>query len=194
MTNSIPEPSADYLRRLREFQVKVRESTRSTRPLDKVAVPARGPLSARERATLDRLAKLSRPLADSLEQALRDLNDPSRLSYVGPAGEVREVMRAAIQLLAPDEEVRAQKWFVGIKQGDKVNPSQAERTRYAVQSRRGNPDQLKELDALVDALVGKIGRETYASSSKAFHAGTAQEDVWKLTGWVFSVLDEVLPS
>jgi hypothetical protein len=172
----------------------VRDSTRSTKPLDRVAVPARGPLSAREISILGRLTKLSRPLADSLEQALRDLNDSGRLSYVGPAGEVREVMRATIQSLAPDADVRAQPWFMGNRQGDKVNPTQSERTRYAVQMRRGNPDQIKDLDELVDALIGKIGRETYASGSKAFHAGTAQDDVWKLTGWVFSVLDEVLPS
>ena len=29
-----------------------------------------------------------------MEQVLRDMNDQSRLSYVGPAGEVREVMLA----------------------------------------------------------------------------------------------------
>jgi len=102
-------------------------------------------------------------------------------------------MRAAIQELAPDSEVRAQPWFLGHKQGEKVNPTQAERTRLAVQKQRGNPDQVKELDALIDELVGKVGRETYATGSKAFHAGTAREDVSKLTRWVFAVLDEVLP-
>jgi len=194
MSISDSEPSRDYLRRLREFQTKVRESTRLNRSLSQAVVPARGPLSAREIAILDRLAKLAKPLADSLEQALQDLNDSTRLSYVGPAGEVREVMRAAIQGLAPDPEVRQQPWFVGVSQGQQKNPTQAERTRYAVQQNRGDWDQLRELDSLVDALVGKIGRSTYVSGSKAFHAGTAQDDVWKLVGWVFSVLDEVLPS
>jgi hypothetical protein len=140
------------------------------------------------------LARLSQPLADSLEQSLRDLNDPNRLSFVGPAGEVREVMRAAIQILAPDEEIRAQPWFIGHRQGNNDNPTQAERTRLAVQKVRGNTDQVRELDSLVDQLVGKIARETYASGSRAFHAGTARDDVWKLTRWVFAVLGEVLPN
>jgi len=194
MTSSSFEPTPDYLRRLREFQARARDLSRSTRPKTiPKPVPARGPLSARDVSVLERLTKLSRPLAGSLEQALRDLNDLSRLSYVGPAGEVREVMRATIQLLAPDDEVRNQNWFVGHKQGDSVNPTQAERTRLAVQKRRGNSDQLKVTDSLIDELVGKVGRETYTAGSRAFHAGTAQQDVSRLTGWVFSVLDEVLP-
>lgn len=181
----------DLLRRLREFQVQVRQPAR---PIAESVVPARGPLSARESSILVRLRKLSGPLADSMEQALRDMNDQSRLSYVGPAGEVREVMRATVQQLAPDEEIRKQPWYVGIPQGNKTNPSQAERTRYAVQQRRGSKDQVEDLDELVDNLVGQIGRRTYAVGSGKFHAGTDQADVWKLTGWVWAVLDEVLPA
>ena len=128
-----------------------------------------------------------------MEQALTDMNDHSRLSYLGPAGEVREVLRATVQQLAPDDEVKKQTWYVGIEQGGKRNPSQAERTRYAVQNRGGNKDQVKEIDDLVDGLIGQIGRQTYATASGAFHAGTQRDKVRKLTGWVFALLDEVLP-
>jgi hypothetical protein len=181
----------DRLRRLREFQVQVRQP--ATKRVEAV-VPARGPLSAREAGILSRLRKQSGSLADSMEQALRDMNDQSRLSFVGPAGEVREVMRATVQLMAPDEEVRKQPWFVGIKQGNKMNPSQAERTRYAVQQRRGSREQVEGVETLIDELVGQISRQTYNVGSGKFHAGTEQPEVWKLAGWVWAVLDEVLPA
>jgi hypothetical protein len=102
-------------------------------------------------------------------------------------------MRAAIQMLAPDDEIRKQPWFVGIQQGSKRNPSQSERTRYAVQQRKGNKEQVKAADELIDELVGQIGRQTYSAGSSALHAGTVRSKVLKLTGWIFAVLDEVLP-
>ena len=184
-------PDPDLLRRLREFQGQVRQPAR---PIAEGVVPARGPLSGREASILARLRKLSGPLADSMEQALRDMNDHTRLSYLGPAGEVREVMRAAVQHLAPDNEVRRQPWFNGIPQGGKINPSQAERTRYAVQQRRGSREQIEDVDALIDQLVGQIGRRTYTIGSGKFHAGAEQTDVLKLAGWIWAVLDEVLPT
>lgn len=191
MSNS-GEPSPDYLRRLREYQLQVRAVRR--KPTTAAAViPARGPLSRRQLAVLDRLRRLSPSLAESLEQALRDLNDPTRLSYMGPAGEVREVLRAAIQKLAPDVDVKAQPWFKGYEQGGKVNPTQVERTRYAVQNRGGSTDQAKATDELIEELVGKVSRETYQVGSKSFHAGAIQGEVEKLAGWIFALLDEALP-
>src|SRR3954447_8406252 len=93
----------DWFRRLREFQRSVRRSARANA---KPIVPARAPLSeTNTEILLVRLRGLSPGLADSLEQALADLNDNTRLSYVGPAGEIREVLRAAIQQLAPDDLV-----------------------------------------------------------------------------------------
>ncbi len=164
-------------------------------PIRKVeaVVPARGPLSGRDAHIIARLRRHSEPLADSLEQVLKDLNDHTRLSYVGPAGEIREVLRATVQLFAPDDEVRAQSWFVGYAVGNKVNPTQAERVRYAVQMRGGSRDQVNGMDVLIDQQVGQIGRQTYNTGSSAFHAGTIQANVRKLTGWVFAMLDEVLP-
>lgn len=169
-----------------------RETTRAV-AARRSTPPARGPLSGRDADVLRRLRALSGPLADSLEQALRDLNDLSRLSYVGPAGEVREVMRAAVQLLAPDSEVAAQPWFKGVPDAGSPRPTQAERIRYAIQRQGGDFDQVRDVDELVETLVGKIGRSTYTTGSKAFHAGTVRGRVENLTGWVFAVLSEVLP-
>jgi hypothetical protein len=191
MTQPIPieGPSPEQLRRLNEFQAKVRQPSRPAQ----VGVPARGPLSQHQADILARLRRRAPTLADSMEQALRDVNDHTRLTYMGPAGEVREVMRAAIQIFAPDEEVKAQPWFKGHEQGGKVNPTQAERIRYAVQKRGGSTDQVKGTDEVIDKLVGQIGRETYSVGSKAFHAGVVRRDVEKLAGWVFTVLGEILP-
>ena len=185
----VDDPDPDRLRRLREFQASVRRSPRSPEGV----VPARAPVSGRESEILARLRRLSPQLADSFEQALKDLNDHTRLSYIGPAGEIREVMRAAIQLLAPDEEVKGQAWYVGIEQGGKRHPSQAERARYAAQRRGGSGDQVRSTDSLVDELVGQVSRQTYASGSGAFHGAAARPKVRKLTGWVNAILDEVLP-
>jgi hypothetical protein len=52
---------------------------------------------------------------------------------------------------------------------------------------------VRVIDELIDQLVAQIGRDTYSSGSKAFHAGTVQPKLRKLTGWVFAILDEVLP-
>jgi hypothetical protein len=103
------------------------------------------------------------------------------------------VLRAAVQLLVSDEDVKNEPWFAGHQQGNKTNPTQAERIRYAVQQRGGSRDQVKRADELIDELVGQIGRQTYSIGSSALHAGTLQERVRKLVGWIFALLDEVLP-
>jgi Predicted pPIWI-associating nuclease len=155
--------------------------------------PAPLPMSRREREVLVRLRGLDPSLARSLEQVLTDLNDHSRMTYAGPAGEVREVLRATIQHLAPDDRVREQPWFVGTPQGGNANPTQAERARYAAQVNGSNKDQLETASRLIDELVGRIARQTYTTGSKRLHAGARLSDVRKLTGWILMVFDEVLP-
>jgi hypothetical protein len=139
------------------------------------------------------LRQHSLPLAHSLEQALTDINDGTRLTYIGPAGEAREVMRAAIQLFSSDEKIREQPWYVGTKQGSATNPTQAERLRYVVQLRGGDLSQVADAVDMVDERIARLGRRVYQRASAALHAETQRREVRKLTGWVFAVLDEVLP-
>ena len=73
---------------------------------------------------LARLNGVSPAIADSYQQACIDLADDDRRTYVGPAGELREVLRGTIDQLSPDDdEIRTQPWFKGY-QG---KPTQAER-------------------------------------------------------------------
>lgn len=102
-------------------------------------------------------------------------------------------MRATIQLFAPDDEIRTQPWFKGVKQGDHINPTQAERLRYAVQRRGGDERHAADAVDMIDERIGRLGRAVYQRASASFHATNQRQEVRKLIGWVFAVLDEVLP-
>lgn len=142
----------------------------------------------------DRLEQLSPDLAASYVQVHADLADKQRSTFLGPAGEIREVMRAVIHLLAPDEEVQAQNWFVG-EQG---RPTQAERIRYSVQQRAAGepgPGEAAPVEAadVVETKVGRLGRVLYGRASRALHAGLQRDELERIVGYVEAVLNEVLP-
>ena len=182
---------AELARRLNEYQTRVRGLTGQQQGVpESTGLPA---LSGTHRAIVTRLRAQSARLADSLEQAMADIDDKNRRTYVGAAGEAREVMRAAIQSLAPEDEVRQQSWFVGVKQGDKVNATQAERLRYAVQRRGGDYRHATESVDTIDERIGRLGRNVYQRASSSFHAENQRQEVRKLASWIFAVLDEVLP-
>jgi Predicted pPIWI-associating nuclease len=182
----------DLLRRLREFQTRVRQIPAGSRNLDAV-VPARGPLSGSQAGTMARLRRLSPRIADSFEQALRDVNDGTRLTYGAPAGEAREVLRQAIDAMAPDDQVRRQSWFKGYVKDGNVEATQAERVQYAAQLRGGDYRAANEATEIIDQRIGRLGRMVYKSGSAALHAETQQTEVRKMMGYVFAVLDDVLP-
>ena len=139
---------------------------------------------------LRRLRALKAELATSFEQVLWDLEGPERLTYIGPAGEAREVLRATEHLLAPDASVKAEPWFVG----EKGRPTQAERVRFAVQ-RNGSKvrQEVIDSDGLVDAKIGALARSVYETASGALHAGTQRREARKIVNHVVVVLDEILP-
>lgn len=191
----LPRNSAgsDLFRRLNELQVRVRQLTAApqeahSRPRDGQPV-----VSGSQANILARLRDQSPQLADSLTQAIADLDDASRKTYIGAAGEAREVMRAAIQLYAPEEEVKKQSWFKGVQQGGQTNATQAERLRYAVQARGGDYRQANDAVDMIDERIGRLGRQVYQRASSAFHSTNQRQELRKLIGWVFAVLDEVLP-
>lgn len=153
------------------------------------AVTVDRPASEVRETLAARLQELSPELSASYAQVHTDLADQTRTSYLGPAGEIREVMRGAMHLLAPDDDVKAEVWFVGYD----GRPTQAERIRYIVQSKAGEESTVGTAE-VVDEKVGRLGRLLYKRASKSFHAGTQREEVRKIVGWVEAVLNEILPA
>jgi hypothetical protein len=183
-------PSREYLDGLRAFQERADKLTAPRSRGVPAAADAKGTLSSHQRQVLDRLRAYRPELAESLEQALLDLEAGGRRTYVGPAGEAREVMRAAIHLLAEDGPVKLQTWYKGDEHG---NPTQSERVRYAVaQKGRAEGEALSSAE-LVEEKIGALGRNVYRRASRAFHVGTQQREVRTILSYVFVVLDEVLP-
>lgn len=158
------------------------DAARWTQASAQPATAARGTLTAR-------LESLSRDLAASYRQVHADLVDAQRQTFLGPAGEIREVMRAAIHLLAPDEEVESQDWFVG----HEGRPMQAERIRYIVQQQSEGEAAPVEAAEIVDTKVGRFGRVLYSRASRAFHVGTQRDELSRIVAYVEAVLNEILP-
>ncbi|WP_419846047.1 hypothetical protein [Candidatus Poriferisocius sp.] len=139
-----------------------------------------------------RLSTLDEAIAKSYEQALLDLSDPQRLTYVGPATELREVLRATLHRLSPpDEEISAQPWF----KGHQGKPTQAERVRAILDNKERSEQPTKTLD-IIDQKIGLIARLTYQQASAATHLGrdAGQDEVNRLRTWVDAVLGEILPN
>jgi hypothetical protein len=185
---------ADLRGRLREI---VRTIERDVLPAydtarwTSAATASPSPTATAVRGTLEaRLNQVSSDLALSYRQVHLDMADGSRASYVGTAGELREVMRGAISLLAPSDAVRAEPWYVG----HEGRPTQAERIRYIVQQRSDTGEEAPtEAADMVETRVGRFGRMLYSRTSGALHAGTQREELDRLVGYVEAVLNEILP-
>jgi len=176
----------DYLKRLRAFQ----ESLPALHlPPRSITVSVSPIFTPEQEEIASRLAAVDPDLAASYRQVIVDVAQV-RDTYVGPAGEIREVLRGAIAQLAPDEDVKAETWFIG----HEGRPMHAERIRLAIQRNRGSADQqIVQADEILETKIGKLGRSLYTRSSKSLHAGTQQREVRKIVDWVELVLDEVLP-
>jgi hypothetical protein len=153
------------------------------------AATAERVVSATDEELLRRLEGVSLELAESYRQVLQDTRDESRLTFLGPAGELREIMRAAIHILAPDNAVAGQAWFVG-HQG---RPTQAERIRFILQEGRGERSAVETAE-VVEQKVAELGRSLYTRASQAFHAGAKRAEVERALAYVRAILNEILPA
>ena len=140
---------------------------------------------------LERLTNVEEAIARSYQQACSDLDDPNRLTYVGPATEFREVLGATIRRLSPpDDAITTMPWF----KGHQGRPTQAERIRAILGDKERSAPPTKTLE-IIDGAIGSVARSTYGRASAATHLGRKmdQEEVGKLRTWVEAVLGEILP-
>lgn len=161
--------------------------------------PQRTP-AGRDQEVVERLQQISGDLADSYEQAIVDLEDGSRISYRGPAAELREVLTGVLHILAPDVHVQATDWYKEARRSEvrkEKSPTRAERTKYILRSRGGNSAVTEAAESFMGSVEERLADvvvATYKRGSAATHGSSEREEVWQLLQYINALLRELLPS
>jgi uncharacterized protein YdiU (UPF0061 family) len=155
--------------------------------------------ASRDEEVVKRLSHLSAELTASYEQSILDLQDVNRLSYRGPASELREVVTGALHLLAPDERVKATEWYKESRRSGvrkESNPTRAERTKYILRSRGGISAITEAAESFMTSVEERLGDvvvATYKRGSAATHGASERDEVLQLLQYINALLRELLP-
>jgi hypothetical protein len=131
--------------------------------------------------------------ARSYHQALRDLSDPTRLSFRGTASELRETLREVVDHLAPDDEVRSSPGFR--LEDVQKRPTMKQKVRFLLRA-RGQPESSRKVaeestGAIEEITVG-ASRSAYDRVSVSVHSITTKEEILTLKRYLEAVLSELL--
>lgn len=129
----------------------------------------------------------------SYEQALSDLAIPDRLSWRGPATDLREALREALDHLAPDAEVV-------LSAGYKVEPNahgptMKQKVRFILKNRglsKALSSPAESATESVDEALGTFVRSVYTRSNISTHTPTDRHEVLRVLDLVRVVLAELL--
>jgi len=141
-------------------------------------------------ATLDEIC----PSASfAYQQALTDLIQESRLSWRGPATDLREALRETLDILAPDEDIEAMPGFK--LEADAKRPTMKQKVRYILKNRGVNSGAMATPESAVQGIeevLGTLTRSVYTRSSVSTHTPTERQEVARVHAWVRLVLCELL--
>lgn len=156
----------------------------------KAQVPA---LDATDSKIIGTLQALLPSAALSYQQALIDLRTEARLSWRGPATDLREALRETLDHLAPDAEVEA---MPGYKRNpDTTGPTMKHKVRF-IMRKRGVVKALAEPTELaadsIDEAMGSFVRSVYTRSNVSTHTPTNKDEVLRVRDFVKIVLCELL--
>jgi hypothetical protein len=116
-----------------------------------------------------------------------------RLSWRGPAADLREALRETLDYLAPDSEVESS---VGYKQEPNVQgPTMKQKVRFILKNRglsKALSSPAESATASVDEALGTFVRSVYARSSVSTHTPTDRMEVQRVLDLVRVVLAELL--
>ena len=144
----------------------------------------------------DRIARdlgLVPSAALSYKQALADLNDEKRISFRGPALELREALREALDALAPDEDVVKSDGFK-FEEGKK-QPTTKQKVRFILRARglsKSNREVPEDTASAIDELISQLTRSIQNLSSIATHVATERTNVRRVKRYIDAVLHDIL--
>lgn len=153
--------------------------------------PAATTISAEDQKIARTLEGLVPSAALSFKQALIDLTDKKRVSYRGPAVELREALRETLDHLAPDEEVIK---MAGYRQEKGLNgPTMKQKVRFILRA-RGKKDETAPEQAVsaIEEIIGGFARSVYTMSNAGTHGIKERQDVLRIRRYVIVVLHDLL--
>lgn len=127
------------------------------------------------------------------QQALSDFAQPERLSWRGPATDLREALRETLDILAPDAEVESSPGFK--LEQDAKHPTMKQKVRYVLRRRGVASGAMATPETAVlgvEEIVGGLTRSVYTRSSVSTHTATDRHEVVRVHAWVRLVLCELL--
>jgi hypothetical protein len=129
----------------------------------------------------------------SYQQAITDLQSPSRLSWRGPATDLREALRETLDYLAPDKDVKV---MPGYKQEPSANgPTMKQKVRFVLKNRGASKAVSGPAESAIDGVEESLGtfvRSVYTRSNVSTHTPTDKTEVLRVRDLVRVVLSELL--
>ena len=128
----------------------------------------------------------------SYKQAILDLKDDSRVSFRGPALELRETLREILDHLAPDSDVTAVPSYVQEK--ERAGPTMKQKVRFIMKKKgtRSSTDAPEGTVTAFEEAIATLTRAVYERSSKATHAGSERQTVVQLRRYVVAILHDMI--
>ena len=129
----------------------------------------------------------------SFHQAINDLRSDDRLSWRGPATDLREALREVLDHLAPDNEVKS---MTGYKQEKDISgPTMKQKVQFILKN-RGIPKAASgsaiAATNTIDEMLGTFVRSVYTRTSVSTHTPTDKHEVLRILELSRVVLCELL--
>lgn len=181
-----------HLRPLRKLLPKV--DTEREYLVGKTSTPRRRVLGTKFEIDLhSTLEQLVPTAANSYLQALQDLSDAGRLSFRGPAADLREAVREVLDHLAPDDAVKKAPGFTPEK--GRTEPTMKQKARFILKARRtpeGARSSTETATERVEEATAAMARSVYDRGSLSAHVTTTRNEVTQLKRYVETVLGDLL--
>lgn len=129
----------------------------------------------------------------SYRQAILDLADERRLSFRGPALELREALRETLDYLAPDSAVTTAPGYAQEK--ERHGPTMKQKVRFILKARGQSKSSSvvpEQTTTTIEEMVGTLTRSIYDRSSVATHVASERRTVTQIRRYVVAVLHDIL--
>ena len=138
------------------------------------------------------LLKISEHLASSYLQVQIDIDNQTRVSWVGTAHEIREILATLLRELAPDEDVCAQPWYE--EYNNTSRPTQRQRVRYILEQKQVSTNEKKVMEniGIVENMASALVRATYSRASNAAHTFEGRKEVLRILKYFEAFVHDLL--